>query len=72
MSTEEEIQHLERRLKQLQDHIAEQDTEVYRQARLIDGLLRRILRLEQRLKESGSDSPLDARDPGHADPPPHY
>lgn len=72
MSGEEDFSHMERRLKQMQQHISEQDAEIFRLTRRLDAALKRIEKLEGRLDAAGAESPIETDTSPREEIPPHY
>ncbi len=72
MPDQEDISHFERKLSQLNKHIAEQDAEMFRQSKLLDNLAGRLEKLEGRVDSGGMDSPIDAERNPLEERPPHY
>jgi uncharacterized coiled-coil protein SlyX len=70
MTTEDNpISHLERKVEQLEKHIADQDGEMFRMSKQIDQLAKRCEKLEGRLD---ADSPIDPERQPEDEKPPHY
>jgi uncharacterized coiled-coil protein SlyX len=70
MTTEENtISYLERKVEQLEKHIADQDGEMFRMGKQIEQLAKRCEKLEGRLD---ADSPIDPGREPDDEKPPHY
>ena len=72
MSKNEEISHLEHAIIQLKAHVAQQDTEIFRLAKRLDTVIKRLQKLESRLAASGGESPIETDATPADERPPHY
>jgi uncharacterized coiled-coil protein SlyX len=72
MDKQEDFSHMERCIKQMQQHVSEQDAEIFRVTKRLDAALKRIEKLEGRLDASGSESPIDTDNSPRDEIPPHY
>ncbi len=69
MSDEESIYELQRRITHLEQHIAEQDSEIYRLSKRVDDLAKAYelqrLKMDALASQTGGDMPANEK-------PPHY
>ena len=72
MSEKEAVHHLERKFSHLKKHVTEQDAEIFKLSKLVKSLVKKVEKLENRMKESGMDSPIDTDVNPLEERPPHY
>jgi uncharacterized coiled-coil protein SlyX len=72
MTHDPEFSHLEQVIRQLKNHIAEQDTEIFRLSKRLAAAVKRLEKLESRLASPDADSPVDPGRTVQDERPPHY
>ncbi|MGA1204601.1 MAG: SlyX family protein [Opitutales bacterium] len=72
MTHDPEFSHLEQVIRQLKNHIAEQDTEIFRLSKRLAAAVKRLEKLESRLASPDVDSPVDPERTVQDERPPHY
>jgi len=70
--SQEEINHLERTISHVKDHIREQDAEIFRLSKLVDSLAKKLDNMEKRFAQSGMETPVDPDCSALDERPPHY